>query len=78
MVYGGCEAKNGHQNDMCWKEIELRAQHLLTILDIIVNIIRWNYATFINTENLHFDNEQEIHMSSENYEESGYRLDLDL
>ena len=34
--------------------------------------------SFINSENLHFDNEQEIHMSSENYEESGYRLVLDL
>ena len=29
-------------------------------------------------ENLHFGNEHNIHMSSNNYEESGYDLDLDL
>ena len=34
-----CESKNGHLKDMCWKEIELHAQNLLAILDIIVNII---------------------------------------
>jgi hypothetical protein len=33
--------------------------------------------SFISSKNLHFDNEQEIHMSSENHEESGYRHDLD-
>ena len=27
---------------------------------------------------IHFDNEQDIHMSSINYEESGYGLDLDV
>ena len=27
---------------------------------------------------LYFDNEQAIHMSSKNHEESGYGLDLDL
>ena len=26
----------------------------------------------------HIDNEQDVHMSSENYEENGYGLDLDL
>ena len=29
-------------------------------------------------ENLHFDNEQGIHMNSKTYEESGYGLNLDL
>ena len=29
-------------------------------------------------ENLHFDNEQDIHTSSEMYEESGYGLNLDM
>jgi hypothetical protein len=30
-----CGSKNGHQNDICLKEFELRAQHLLTILGSI-------------------------------------------
>ena len=29
-------------------------------------------------ENIHFDNAQDIHMSSENYEENGYEHDLDM
>ena len=34
-----CGSKNGHQKDMCSKEIRLYAQILLTVLDLIVNII---------------------------------------
>ena len=34
-----CGSKNDHQKDMCSKEIRLCAQILLTILDLIVNII---------------------------------------
>ena len=34
-----CGSKNGHYKDMCTKEIELRAQIILTILVSIVNII---------------------------------------
>ena len=30
------------------------------------------YTTITKKENLHFDNEQEIHMSSKNYEENDY------
>ena len=30
------------------------------------------------TENLHFDNEYDIHMSSKNHEANGYRHNLDL
>ena len=35
----GCESKTRHHKDMCWKEIELRAQISVTILDAIVNNI---------------------------------------
>jgi hypothetical protein len=28
-----CESKSKHQKDMCWKEIGLRAQNSLIILD---------------------------------------------
>ena len=38
VVNGWYQSKNKHQKDMCWKEIGLRAQKLLTILDAIVNI----------------------------------------
>ena len=34
-----CGSKNGHYKDMCSKEIELRAEILLTMLVSIVNII---------------------------------------
>ena len=33
-----CESKNGHPTHMCWIEIGLRAEIILTILDTIVNI----------------------------------------
>ena len=39
------ESKNGHQKeDMCWKDIGLHAQILLTISDAIVNIIEGTYT----------------------------------
>ena len=34
--------------------------------------------TFNEHKNLHLDNKYDVHMSSKNYEESGYGLDLDL
>ena len=33
---------------------------------------------FNEHENLQSDNEEDIHMSSKNYEESGYGLDVDM
>lgn len=35
-----CGSKNKHHNDMCLKEIGLRAQNLLTIQGLVVNIIK--------------------------------------
>ena len=43
------KSKNGHQNDTCWTEIELWAEHLLTNLDKIVNIIEGTYMTIVMT-----------------------------
>ena len=64
---------------MCSKENGLRAQNLITILGSIVNIIGGEPIwPFNEHENLHFDDEWDIHMSSEKYEESGYSLNLDL
>jgi hypothetical protein len=37
----GYESKIGHPKNMCLQEIGLRAQHLLTILDVIVSMIKW-------------------------------------
>ena len=34
-----CGSKNGFQKDMCLKEIELRAQNMLPVLESVVNII---------------------------------------
>ena len=62
------------------KKIGLHAQNMIIILDSIVNITGgvgpiW---PFNKHKNLHFDNAHDIHMSSKNYGESGYSLDLDL
>ena len=40
----GFDSKNRHQNTCVEKEIEPRAQKLLTILDTIANIIVRNYT----------------------------------
>ena len=54
----------------------------ITILGLVFNkILRvcvWGGYMTNEHENLHFGNEHNIHMSSNNYEESGYDLDLDL
>ena len=39
MAYGEGGCKNGHQKDMCLKEIGLHAQNMLIVLGSIVNII---------------------------------------
>ena len=68
------------QKDMSSKGIGLRAQNMLTLLGAVVNMYFGGGGIWsLNKHtNLHFDNEQEIHMSSQNYEKSGYDLDLDL
>lgn len=75
----GCECKNEHQKDICWKDIDLCAQNMLTILDTMVNIIGggaiWSLTI---VEDLHFEDEEDVHMSSKTYEESGHMHDLDL
>ena len=57
---------------------------MLPILRSIVGIICGGEAgdgfiwSNIEHENLHFDNEENVDMSSQNYEESDYGLDLHL
>ena len=68
-----CGSKNKYQKNVCLKESELHAQNLITILGSIVNIMGrriWPFNEDEN-ENLHFDDEQDIYMSSKSYEESG-------
>ena len=62
---------------MCLKEIGLHTQNLLTILDSIINTIGETYM-IAKYEILQFYNSCDIYVSSKNYEESGYSLDLDL
>ena len=54
-------------------------KYMITILGSIVNIIGGYQPIwpFNEHKNLHFDNEYDVHMSSKNYEESGYGLNLD-
>ena len=64
---------------MSLKENGLPAQNMITVLGSIVNIIAGELIwPFNEHENLHFDNEWNIHMSSEKYEERGYSLNLDI
>ena len=66
---------------MCSKESGLHAQNLRIFLGLIVNIILggglYNHVMSMKFF-IHFDNEYNIYMSSKNYEESGYGLDLDM
>jgi len=50
-----CNSKNGYQKDMCI-EIELHAQHTITNLCSIANIIGGPIRPFNEHEDLHFDN----------------------
>ena len=64
---------------MCSKEIELHAHNMLIILGAIVGTIGGgDIRPNIEHENLHFDNEEDVDTSSENYEESDCDLDLNL
>ena len=62
-----CVSKNGHQKEVCSREIGQHAQTMPTILGSIVNI-NWDRSIWSLNEhnNLHFDNEKDIHVSSEN------------
>ena len=60
----GVNPNNEHQNHICWKKIQLHAQHLLTILER-----EREKGSFYKSKNLHFDLELDIHTNFENYEE---------
>ena len=73
-----CGSRNKHQTYMCIQELGLHASHLFTILGSIVNIIGRHIRSFSKKENLHFDYEKNVHMSSNIYDGYGYGHDLDL
>lgn len=39
----GCESKNEHSKDTCWKEVGLPAPSLFNVLDVIIDIIGKTY-----------------------------------
>ena len=80
-----CSSKDIHFKDMCCKrEQGLHVQNMIASLDSRVNLIVeegggggspvWTLNVY---EKLHFDNEQAIHTSSENHEESGHTVNSD-
>jgi hypothetical protein len=70
-----CDSRNGHPKDTCLKEIGTHAlPNLLTILDIIINILGIFLESFDNLKNLHFDNEYNVPRSSENHEGGGLAM----
>ena len=61
-----CGSKNGHHKETSLKEIGLRDQNLLIIVDSIVNIINLgggggSIRSFTKKENPPFDSEQDIY-----------------
>ena len=85
-VWFGEAPRTDAKKDICLKETRLHVQNTMTILGLIVNMI-WARRggggggaiwLFNEYENLHFDNERDIHTSPGNDEKSGYGLDLDL
>ena len=60
------------------REIRWHAQNKISILDSNSQH-NWDDQNNVTKHKiLHFDNEQGIHTSSKNYEESGHGLNLDL
>ena len=59
---------------MCLKKITLPIQIMITILDLMAQIMRILVWSFDEHDNLHFDNKQGVHRSSQTYEGSGYEL----
>ena len=81
-VWVKCGSMNTHpKKDKCLEAIGLHAQNLLTILGSTLNVIGgggggiWSFDEF---QKLHFDNEQNIHISSQNCEANGCRHNLEL
>ena len=60
-----CESKYGHKENTCLKNIELHAPNVKTILALLINII--GVWLFKKHDNLHFNNEQDIHYKLQNY-----------
>jgi hypothetical protein len=74
-----CGSKNRHQKGIvCVKGIGLCAQNLLSFLGSIVNIIGGDLYDHIMSENLCFDNDYDIRMSSKNHEANGFEHILKL
>lgn len=70
----GCGSKTGHQDDMYVDEIGLLAQHLLTVLGSIVNIVGRTLWSFNEPEKLHLRQSYELQKLKKN----GYSYNLRL
>ena len=71
------ECKNGQQKDIWWKDIDQCAPNMLTFLNTMVNLVEGGAIwSLTNIDDLHFEDEEDVYMSSENNEESGHDLDL--
>ena len=78
-VWSGVDLRTDLKKDMCLKDIELRAQNMLTNLGSIFSMIGGPIWPFNAHNNLYFDNEYDINMSSKKYEEKWLRhMDLSL
>ena len=71
-------SKNLYKKEMCLREIGLCAQNMLTNKGLLVNIVGGLIWPFNEHTNIHFYNKWDNHISSENYEETCYALNLDL
>lgn len=71
-VTSRCGCKNAHQKYMYSEEVGLCVQNIGSILGSIVNIQWGPVSPFNDIENLHFENEQDIHMSCKNHDATSY------
>ena len=62
-----CGSKNGHQKDMCSKEIGLCVQISKIFMNTIVNIFKGLRYNYLLTQRIFtFDNEEDNYISSKN------------
>jgi hypothetical protein len=73
-----CGCKNGHQKDMCLKEIGLQDQNMLTILGSIANMIGGDVYDHLMSAGIFTLIISKIFLNSEDFEANGYGQDLFL
>ena len=78
LIWDDSSKGRSHFHHNIWNSYDYLLVNILFFFSRLNNQHNWWEPIWPSNETLHLDNEQDIHMSSENYEGSGYGLDLDL